>query len=141
MTGRIRWLAVAVLFLLVACGTTPDAPDDSNSPTSTPPTAGAFPDNAGQLFVDSTDIVLMESFPVQVALRVTGSLPTPCHTPVWDVNDDGSTIAVRLGSITDGDAACIQVLEPVELSIPLGSFESGSRIVTLNGEEIGDFEV
>lgn len=137
----MRCLAIVVSLLLVACGSELDAPVDSNSPTSTSLPADPFPDDAGQLFVDSTDILLMESFPVQVALKVTGSLPTPCHTPVWDVKDDGSTIAVRLGSVADGDAACIQVLEPVELSIPLGSFESGSRVITLNGEEIGDFEI
>jgi hypothetical protein len=36
---------------------------------------------------------------------------------------------------------CVQVLEPFELSIPLGDFESGSRSVTLNGEPAGDFEI
>ncbi len=33
--------------------------------------------------------------------------------------------------------SCIQVLEPVELSIPLGSFESGVVPVRLNGEDVG----
>lgn len=83
----------------------------------------------------------MESFPVQVALKVTGSAPTPCHRAVWEVNDDGSTIEVTLGSVADIDTECAQVLAPVELSIPLGSVESGSRVVTINGERIGDFEI
>jgi hypothetical protein len=30
---------------------------------------------------------------------------------------------------------------PTELSVPLGSFESGRRSVILNGEEVGDFEI
>jgi hypothetical protein len=32
-------------------------------------------------------------------------------------------------------------LEPFDVSIPLGDFESGTRVVTLNGDEIGDFEI
>jgi hypothetical protein len=83
----------------------------------------------------------MEGFPVQVALQVTGNLPTPCHRPVWDVEDDGTTMAVRLVSVTEPDVLCAQVLEPFDITIPLGDFESGTRVVTLNGEEIGDFDI
>ncbi|MEX0698433.1 MAG: hypothetical protein WD354_01750, partial [Acidimicrobiia bacterium] len=90
---------------------------------------------------ETTDILLMESFPVQVALRVTGNLPTPCHQPVWETDDDGTTIAVTLASTSEPDALCAQVLEPFEMSISLGEFESGSRVVTLNGDEIGDFDI
>ena len=125
----------------IACGDSPDDPDDSNGrPT---PTTGLteIPTDAGPFFVDSTDILLMESFPVQVALRVNGNLPSPCHEPVWVVEDDGEAINVTLATVADTDRACTQVLVPTELSIPLGSFESGSRTVILNGEEAGDFEI
>jgi hypothetical protein len=134
MTRLTRNLTIALL--IVACGN-----GVGPSSTSQPPPAGSIPEGAGPLFVDSTDILLMESFPVQVALRVTGSLPTPCHRPVWEVHDDGSTVAVTLASVADLGQVCVQVLEPVELSIPLGTFESGSREVTLNGEPVGKFEI
>ena len=74
-----------------------------------------------------------------VRLDVDGELPTPCHTPVWDIDDDGTTIAVTLESATAPDAVCTQVLEPVQVTIGLGSFSEGSRTVTLNGEEVGSF--
>jgi hypothetical protein len=133
---------VLVAMVVAACGSagTDDQPIDSDGPPA-PTTTMTIPPDAGPVFVDLTDIILMESFPVQVVLRVGGSLPTPCHRPVWEVNDDGSTIAVRLGSVSDPAEICVQVLEPFEISIPLGSFESGSRTVTLNGDPIGDFEI
>lgn len=127
--------------LLSACGGDADQPVDSTTPTTPPSAPLEIPDDAGPVFVETTDILLMESFPVQVALHLTGTLPTPCHQAVWEVEDDGTTIAVRLASITEPDVLCAQVLEPFDISIPLGDFESGRRVVTLNGAAIGDFEV
>jgi ABC-type glycerol-3-phosphate transport system substrate-binding protein len=135
------FIGLLLAVLLSACGGGADQPTDTTIPT-TPTTATAeIPDDAGPVFVEATDILLMESFPVQVALHVTGSLPTPCHQAVWEVEDDGTTIAVQLASITEPDVFCAQVLEPFDISIPLGDFESGTRVVTLNGDEIGDFEI
>jgi hypothetical protein len=134
-------IGLPLAVLLSACGGGADQPVDPTTPTTSTTAPAEIPDDAGPVFVDTTDILLMESFPVQVALHVTGSLPTPCHQPVWEVEDDGSTIAVRLASVIEPDVICAQVLEPFDVSIPLGDFESGTRVVTLNGDEIGDFEI
>ncbi len=138
-----RFLTVVLALSLItsACGDSPHEPVDSGD--SPLPTTGPMevPPDASPFFVDSTDILLMESFPVQVALRVNGNLPSPCHQPVWEVADDGTAIHVTLATVADADRACTQVLVPTELSVPLGSFESGSRTVILNGEEVGDFEI
>jgi hypothetical protein len=132
---------VCLALLAIACADSPEQPVDSNGkpPVTTGPLQ--IPEGAGPFFIDSTDILLMESFPVQVALRVNGNLPSPCHQPVWEVEDDGEAIHVTLATVADADTACTQVLVPTELSIPLGSFESGARTVFLNGEEVGDFEI
>lgn len=136
-----RPISCLILTLLIAACGDGDQPTDSTTPTPSTTAPTAIPDDAGPVFVETTDILLMESFPVQVALHVTGNLPTPCHQPVWEVEDDGSTIAVRLASVTEPGVLCAQVLEPFDISIPLGDFESGTRVVTLNGEEIGDFDI
>jgi hypothetical protein len=137
-----RSLLVALLAIgVIACGAGGDQPIDSSDPTPPTTSGGTIPDDAGPVFVDGTDILLMESFPVQVALSVTGNLPTPCHEPVWRVEDDGTTISVTLASVTDPSVMCTQVLEPFQISIPLGAFESGSRTVTLNGTEVGEFDI
>ena len=138
-----RFLTSVLAFSLItiACADSPDEPVDSGDPP--PPTTGPLevPLDASPFFVDSTDILLMESFPVQVALRVNGNLPSPCHQPVWEVEDDGEAIHVTLATVAADDRVCTQVLVPTELSVPLGSFESGRRTVILNGEEVGDFEI
>ena len=89
------------------------------------------------VFVESTQLLVLESFPIQLRLEVRGQLPTPCNEPRWSLQDDGTTIAVALWSVSDPATSCIQVVEPFDLSIPLGELATGSRAVTLNGEAVG----
>ncbi|MEX2230191.1 MAG: hypothetical protein WEB13_11205 [Dehalococcoidia bacterium] len=149
-THSLRLLAaVAALALLAgACTTTPGAPSPTATPppgaagpTATPPpagTAGAEPAPDPGVFVDTTDVLLLESYPVQVVLHVTGTLPTPCHRLAHDVTDDGSRIDVTLTATTNAEA-CIQVIAPFDERIALGSFAAGARTVWLNRERVGEF--
>jgi hypothetical protein len=93
------------------------------------------------VYVGSTEIRSLGSDPVQVLLIVRGDLPTPCHEAVFEVQDLGASVDVRLWSLAGADAFCVQVLEPFELVIPLGSFETADLPVVLNGEEVGRIEV
>lgn len=131
----------ALTLITLACADSLEEPVDSGGGPS--PTTGptVIPADASPFFVESTDILLLESFPVQVVLRVNGNLPTPCHQAVWDVEDDGEAIHVTVATVAADEQICAQVLVPTELSIPLGTFESGARTVTLNGEEVGDFQI
>lgn len=124
---------LAVSFLLGVAG---NVAVGASSPDPSPP--GGEP---GPVYIDSVEILYLESFPVQVRLAVTGSLPTPCHEAIWEVQDFGESIDVRLWSLADPDQICVQVLEPFEISIPLGSFESADLLVLLNGEEVGRVQV
>ena len=73
-------------------------------------------------------------------LDVAGTLPTPCHGLSWVVVDDGSTLTVTVFSIQPGPAvSCIAVEEPFQLSVDLGSWDSGGRTVELNGDIVGEF--
>jgi len=105
--------------------------------------ADASPDLAAKdpVYVDATDLLYLESYPVQVHLVVEGSLPTPCHEPLWEVEDLGDRVDVRLWSEAEPDRLCMAVLEPVELSILLGAYTSASLPVTLNGSEVGRIEI
>ena len=131
MKIRLLGSSVAMLVLVTACA----GVDDGSGATSTTTTIPGGVE--GPVFIDSTEILYLESFPVQVRLLVRGSLPTPCHEAVWAVDDLGSTIDVRLWSSVLLGQACAQVLEPFEVSIPLGAFESATSSVVVNGEEIG----
>jgi hypothetical protein len=132
-------IALSVLVLgLAACGG-----GSGTTPTTAPVPSGLDnPVPAGWIespFQPTTvDLLVMESFPMQVRLYVAGDLPTPCHQPFWTVVDDGATIAVTIVTATAPDQVCIQVIEPVEFSIPLGDY-SDARVVTVNGAEIGSF--
>jgi hypothetical protein len=92
--------------------------------------------------MNSADLLLMESFPIQVAMILRGNLPTPCHNlrVVINVPDGDSNINVATYSVTDPDKICVQVLQSFEASIPLGSFPPGHYIVTVNGERVGEFD-
>jgi len=93
------------------------------------------------VYVDATDLLYLESYPVQVRLLVQGSLPTPCHEPAWEVTELEDRVDVLLWSEAQPGQLCITVLEPVEVSIPLGAWTSASLPVTLNGSEVGRIDI
>ena len=90
---------------------------------------------------DTAEVLLAESFPVQVRLEVTGVLPDPCAKPGWAVapGDDQGRIQVSLFFDRPTDTACVQVVAPFAASIPLGTFERGSYAVFVNGTQVADF--
>jgi len=94
----------------------------------------------GEVFIDTQEILILESFPLQFQLQVTGSLPTPCHElrAVVEEPDDQNQIRVDMYSLVDPDTVCAQVLEPFDVSLSLGSYPSGTYSVFVNGEKIGE---
>ena len=104
--------------------------------SSAPVDGGISSGPPDEVFVDTAEIVALESFPVQVRLLVRGSLPTPCHRIETSVESFDDRILVSLWSVP-GEGLCATVLEPFEVSIPLGTFGAANLPVLLNGEEIG----
>jgi hypothetical protein len=90
--------------------------------------------------VTGTDLRIMESFPIQVMLDVTGEKPTPCHEIFWTVDDDGEVIYVDMISQVAAEATCAQVVEPFTIAVPLGAWSGEAREIQLNGEIVGSFE-
>jgi hypothetical protein len=124
-------LALAVL----AAGCFPidfvSAPGDGD-PGTTLPLADRLP-----VYVDSVDILLAESWPVQVRVLVKGNLPNPCHALAWDLGepDADGRIVLDLYSTADLDQVCVEMLQGFEQTIALGSFTSGSYVLVVNGVE------
>ncbi len=123
-------LCVLAVLVSACAGGDPGTGDGSTTTT----TLGGV---EGPVFVDFTDILYLESFPVQVRLVVRGSLPTPCHQVQWAVGDASDALDVELWSVVALGQDCAQVLEPFEVSIPLGSYEVADVPVSLNGEQVG----
>lgn len=97
----------------------------------------------GEVILGSTDIILLESFPVQVHLKVKGDLPTPCHFLRAEVSqpDAENRIDVKLYTLTEQDVMCIQVIQPFEDTIPLGDYSSGSYQLFVNGDLVSEFKI
>lgn len=124
-------------------------PDDPVSPGSSDaypspldPLPGEAGMDRGEVFVDEAQLLVMESFPPQYLLQLSGSLPTPCHSLRASISEPNaqSQINVEVFSVVDPDVTCIQVLEPFQTGINLGSFPQGSYTVLLNGEQVAEFE-
>ena len=118
----------------------PFAPDAYPSPLEEIPGESGM--NRGEVFVDSAQLMILESFPPQYMLQVIGSLPTPCHLVRATIAepDAQKRINVDLYSLVDPDQMCSQVLEPFQTAINLGSLPQGSYTVVLNGEQIAELD-
>lgn len=96
----------------------------------------------GNVFISESDLVIRESYPPQISLHISGDLPTPCHQLRVKINepDTENGIDVEAYSVVDSERACIQILEPFEKYINLGTFATGHYTVWLNGEMVGEFD-
>lgn len=156
---RTLLISILTIVLLSACAA-PAAPVEPSpdDPVSSPPDNG-YPApvdepvqfeprdsdaelERGEVYLDSADVLVMESFPVQIMLSLTGNTPTPCHQVRLLANppDADNNIPIEVYSVFDPEQVCIQVLQPFVANLNLGSFPTGSYTVLVNGEQIGEFE-
>ncbi len=140
-----RFLFILAIAALALSACTPPA---TESPAvSTPQTVDYIPNPAdatltrGEVHLDSAELLIMESYPLQFALGLTGNLPTPCHKVRVAVSqpDKDNKIDVNVYSVADPNEICAQVLEPFDINIPLGSFPTGQYTLWINGKMIAEF--
>ncbi len=96
----------------------------------------------GPVFIDGQELLIAESYPVQVSLVLTGSLPTPCHQLRVVAPTQANTrneLRLEVYSLADPDKMCSQVLVPFEVKVPLGSHAGGTFSVWVNEDQIGEF--
>lgn len=91
---------------------------------------------SGTAMVDGVDVLILESFPVQVRVLVRGNLNDGC-TELGEarVAREGSTFVVTLPTTREAAAMCTQALVPFEIGIPLDvlGLEAGTYTVDVNG--------
>lgn len=151
LSSLFMTLVIAAVWL-TACGigaATPGPDDPVNSLTPMPPTGNPYdpqPGDAdlerGEAFVEETELLVMESFPLQFMLSLSGSLPTPCHQLriVAAEPDAANNIAVEVYTVFDPDQICIQVLESFSANVNLGSYPQGHYTLSVNGEVVSEFD-
>ncbi|MCP4363022.1 MAG: hypothetical protein GY796_33875 [Chloroflexi bacterium] len=100
------------------------------------PTATAAEPVTGLAVVDSVEMMIMESFPVKVSVRVRGTLPDGC-TAVdrLDTTLNDTTFDVVITTIRPADAVCTQQVVSFEETIPLdvAGLKAGTYTVNVNG--------
>jgi hypothetical protein len=123
MRGILVGLGVAVL-LLSACAPATE------------------PARSGTLTIDRSEVLLLESYPVQVRLSIHGTRFT-CDRLDWDVRLDEAVgrMEVRLWAEPGPALFCLPGESAFDESIPLGSFETADLEAFLNGESIGRIDL
>ena len=95
----------------------------------------SIPPTIGLASVDEIDILILESFPVQINVIARGNLPDPC-TEISEVlqEKEGDTFFITIKTYRS-PGFCIQVLAPFEEIIPLEVYglPAGTYTVDVNG--------
>jgi inhibitor of cysteine peptidase len=90
----------------------------------------------GKARVDSIEILILESFPVQINVVARGSLPDGC-TEIGEVvrNRSGNEFTVKITTVRPTDAICTQALVPFEeiVSLDVYGLKAGTYTVEVNG--------
>ncbi len=140
----------ALLFLfftaviLSACGGNQQAADDATPITEQPPTTAPTPTLmptpaapvSGVAVVDSIQLEILESFPVQVNVIARGQLPDGC-TRIDNITQErqDTTFTVAISTIRAADAACAQTAVPFDeiISLEVVDLPAGTYTVDVNG--------
>jgi len=116
------------MVLLSGCGgeAAPDLP-----PTGAP--------TESRVFINDVELMILESFPVQVRARIQGDLADGCTsiTGIETERDvEAERFTVRIETTRDDDAMCTQALVPFEESIALDvrGLPAGTYTVDVHGE-------
>ena len=139
-------LALVVGLLAVACSPVPGAvatPTSTVAPTEEPtPTQEPTPTEeggeviTGEAQIEALDILILESFPVQVHVTVTGYLGDGC-TELGDITQtrEGNTFVITITTTRPAEAICTQQLVGFEQNIPLdvAGLPAGTYTVDVNG--------
>jgi hypothetical protein len=142
-----------LLFALAGCSLQPPS-GTLHNPTAVPPSippSGYEPQPGDAnlerdqvlLGMENSRLVIGQSFPAPVSAILNGDLSDPCHqlrVMVTFANAQNQ-INLEVYSVFDPSVACITVLKPFTVSIPLGSYTNSQYTVMVNGERLGLFDI
>lgn len=87
------------------------------------------------VYIDAIDVLVLESFPVQIQLHVKGNLANYCLSLVPPViTRQDRMFRVQL-NVKSSQGACVQMLRPFEKNIPLdvNGLPAGTYTIDVNG--------
>ncbi|AGB48573.1 hypothetical protein Metho_0298 [Methanomethylovorans hollandica DSM 15978] len=134
-------ISVALIILISGCScqTTIVSNESENTSENQTPSPGVNNEEfiTGVASISNVQVLVLESFPVQVNVEATGYLPDGCTTiGNATVRKDGNTFYVEIGTIRPRDALCTQALVPFTKSVSLDVYglEKGVYNVDVNGK-------
>jgi inhibitor of cysteine peptidase len=143
--SKIFFLTMIVsVMILSACQSSPIVEPDPNEPVnSSDPIKKPAPNDVDgdqqNVYVDSIQVLIMESFPVQVSVTVNGNLPDGCTSIVGSKAEriDDTNFELSIFTERPEDMMCTMALVPFEESIKLDveGLSAGTYIVKGFGQE------
>ncbi|MGC9520643.1 MAG: hypothetical protein ACP5HG_02020 [Anaerolineae bacterium] len=110
-------LGLVSLLILSAC-----RPSDLVDGAPLPPAPTDDVQPGGQAFIESLDLMILESFPVQVRAHITGHLSDGC-TEIEAIqvvrDEDAKAYTITIETSRDPEAMCTQALVPFEETVNL----------------------
>lgn len=124
-------------------GNAEPGPGEPMTPAEYAPQPGDSKLSRGNVYLESIDLLTLESFPPQFMLSLEGSLPNPCYAlrVVVSAPDAQNKIAVDVYSVFDPNLMCAEVIKPFAQGVALGQLKPGLYTVLVNGDEVGQIEM
>lgn len=133
---KIKPFILTLLLLMLAtagCGGTEPEPTATPLPPTDAPPSEAI---TGTATVESIQILMLESFPVQVNARMRGVLPDGCTTiDQLTTDQSGSDFTITMTTFRPADAVCTEATVPFDEVVALDvlGLDAGTYNVTANG--------
>ncbi|MEJ2749162.1 MAG: NBR1-Ig-like domain-containing protein, partial [Anaerolineae bacterium] len=126
-------ILMLLMFASAGCGgTEPEPTETPPPPTDAPPSEPV----TGMANVESIQILMLESFPVQVNARLRGVLPDGCTT-IDQINTEksGNDFTITMTTFRPADAVCTEATVPFDEVVALDvlGLDAGTYNVTANG--------
>lgn len=141
----MRLVQILVFALvLAACGSTGAQPSGNTASAATVPSATALPEGTKQPMpyetpaqIDSVEVQIAESHPVQVFAQVKGTLGDGC-TSLGTISQKRNTNTIEVTVLANhtGAEVCTMIAQIIDKNIALeGDFPAGQYVVRVNGVE------
>ncbi|HUT18562.1 MAG TPA: hypothetical protein VM366_05325, partial [Anaerolineae bacterium] len=134
---RIVILALVSLSLvLVGCARATEAPPQAEPTSTTPSDAQEGKVITGTARVEAIEILILESFPVQVNVVARGNLPDGCTTiDRIEQERDESVFVITITTVRPAEQMCTEALVPFEevISLDVAGLKAGTYTVDVNG--------
>lgn len=129
-----RIILLIIIFIIIACssGNKQIPPSTTNTEQVVPIPSPAEEPPSHEATVEHIDIMILETFPVQINIIASGHLPDDCTT-IDQITEErnGDVFTVKIITTRQTDKVCTTMLKPFEEVIPLTVTDLAAGIYTV----------